>query len=311
MAGSWWERLRSGMARTRAALVERLDALVARRSGGQAFFEELEEALLAADVGVAAASALVAAVRAQQGLPASSEDLRRALAHLITQELGRPDGRLWLAERARPAPRTALLVGVNGSGKTTTAGKLAVQLARAGDRVLLVAADTFRAAAVEQLRAWAERAGADLHAGAPGQDPGAVAFDGVQAARARGHDVVLVDTAGRLHSKQQLMQELAKVRRVVEKALGGRPPDEVLLVLDATTGQNGLAQARVFTEAVQVTGLVLTKLDGTARGGVAVAIAREFGLPIKLVGVGEQAEDLRPFDARAFAAALLGVEAPA
>ena len=304
---SLWERLRSGLTRTRQALVGRLDSLWSQHRGSPALWEELEEALLAADVGVAAARALVDSLRERAGSVRDADGLRRALAERIAEELRRFSRPLALEDSSRPRPRAAMLVGVNGSGKTTTAGKLAFSLRQKGQRVLLVAADTFRAAACEQLRVWAQRAGADILCGSAGQDPAAVAFDGVQAACAREFDAVLVDTAGRLHNKSQLMAELAKVRRVVEKGLG-RAPDEVLLVLDATTGQNGLAQARVFTEAVQVSGLVLAKLDGTARGGVALAIGREFGLPIKLVGVGEGPDDLRPFDPDAFAWALLGLE---
>ena len=197
-----------------------------------------------------------------------------------------------------------LVVGVNGTGKTTTIGKLAHQLRRHGRSVLLGAADTFRAAAEEQLEIWAERAGADFVGGSRASDPAAVAFDAVEAGRARGKDVVIVDTAGRLHTQTNLMEELAKVRRVIESRLEGAP-HETLLVVDATTGQNGLQQARLFGETVGVTGVALTKLDGSAKGGVAVAIAYELGLPVKLVGVGEGIDDLRPFDARDFARALV------
>ena len=198
-----------------------------------------------------------------------------------------------------------LVVGVNGSGKTTTIGKLAARLAGQGKRVSIANSDTFRAAASEQLEVWAERAGAHLVRQARGADPGAVAFDAVQAAQARGSDVLIVDTAGRLHTKQPLMEELKKVRRVIEKAVG-RPPDETLLVLDATTGQNGIAQARAFTEAVEVTGVALTKLDGTAKGGVVLAVRDQLGVPVKVVGTGEGVGDLEPFDSEAFAARLLG-----
>jgi fused signal recognition particle receptor len=199
-----------------------------------------------------------------------------------------------------------LVVGVNGSGKTTTIGKIAANLTRSGRKVCLAASDTFRAAAGEQLEVWAKRAGADLVAQTRGADPGAVAFDAVQAARARGADVLIVDTAGRLHTREPLMEELKKVRRVLEKA--GGEVDETLLVLDASTGQNGIAQARAFTEAVDVTGIALTKLDGSARGGIVVAVREELGIPVKLVGVGERVEDLRPFDAADFARSLVGAE---
>ena len=304
---SLWERLRRGMQKTRESLVGSIEALVRRHGVSAEFFEALEESLIAADVGPAVAARMVEALKKRSGAVLDPASLRRELASIMAEQLERSRAPLAfdLPEGQRPRPQAALVVGVNGSGKTTTAGKLAWQLRQQGRRVLLVAADTFRAAAQEQLAIWAERAGAELVRGAPGQDPASVAFDGVQAARARGVDAVIIDTAGRLHNKSQLMAELAKVRRVTEKALE-RPPDEVLLVLDATTGQNGLVQARIFTEAVSVTGLVLTKLDGTARGGIAFAIASELGLPLKLVGVGEDPEDLRPFDPRAFAEALVG-----
>jgi fused signal recognition particle receptor len=198
-------------------------------------------------------------------------------------------------------------VGVNGTGKTTTIGKMAWHLSNElGKSVLLAAGDTFRAAAVEQLAAWGERAGADVIRAAPGSDPGAVAYDAIDAARARGHDVVIIDTAGRLHTQQHLMEELRKVRKVVAKQMPGAP-HETLLSIDATTGQNGLRQALLFREAVEVDGIVLTKLDGTAKGGIALAIAQELGVPVKLIGIGESLEDLRPFDADDFARALLEV----
>lgn len=306
---AWWERLWRGMQKSRESLVGSIEALVRRHAVPAELFEALEEALIAADVGPAAAARLVETLRQRRPTAADAAGLRRELAQVMAEVLERSSAPLavHLPEDRRPHPQAVLLVGVNGSGKTTTAGKLAWQLRREGRRVLLVAADTFRAAAQDQLEAWAHRAGAELVRGAPGQDPAAVVFDGIRAGASRGMDAVIVDTAGRLHNKAQLMAELAKVRRVADKALG-RPADEVLLVLDATTGQNGLSQARVFTEAVQVTGLVLTKLDGTARGGIAFAIASELGLPLKLLGVGEDPEDLRPFDARAFAHALLGLD---
>ena len=306
---SLWERLRQGMLKTRESLVGSIEALVRRHGLSAQFYEALEESLIAADVGPAVAARMVEALKQRPIRGSDLSSLRRELAAIMAEQLERSVASLAfdLPEGERPRPQAALVVGVNGSGKTTTAGKLAWHLRRQGRRVLLVAADTFRAAAQEQLAIWAQRTGAELVKGAPGQDPASVAFDGVQAAKARGVDAVIIDTAGRLHNKSQLMAELAKVRRVTEKALG-RPPDEVLLVLDATTGQNGLAQAKVFTEAVSVTGLVLTKLDGTARGGIAFTIASELKLPLKLIGVGEDPEDLRPFDARAFAEALVGAE---
>ena len=208
----------------------------------------------------------------------------------------------------RASPAVVLMVGVNGTGKTTTLGKLAWQLREHfGLRVLLAAADTFRAAATEQLEEWARRAGAEIVTGEPRSDPGAVVFDALVRARAGGHDVVLIDTAGRLHNQEPLMGELEKVRRVIERQIEGAP-HETLLTIDATTGQNGLRQAQLFARAVAVDGIVLTKLDGSAKGGVAIAIAHELGIPVKLIGVGEQLDDLRPFDADEFARALVGLE---
>ncbi|MEW6046978.1 MAG: signal recognition particle-docking protein FtsY [Bacillota bacterium] len=299
-----WERLRRGMRKTRDSLVASIDALVRRHGVSSQLYEALEESLIAADVGPAMAARVVEALRTRQKGAHDAVSLRQALADVMAEELARGQAHLAWDLPNPPRPQAALVVGVNGSGKTTTAGKLAWRLRQEGRRVLLVAADTFRAAAQEQLALWADRAGADLVRGSPGQDPASVAFDGVQAAKARSSDALIIDTAGRLHNKSQLMAELAKIRRVTEKGLG-RAPDEVLLVLDATTGQNGLVQARIFTEAVAVTGIVLTKLDGTARGGIAFTIAAELGLPLKLVGVGEDPEDLRPFDPRQFAAAIL------
>jgi fused signal recognition particle receptor len=226
-------------------------------------------------------------------------DLGTALGEEAATLLGDPPT---LDVSARPT--VILVVGVNGTGKTTTIGKLAWQLTRHGRSVLLAAADTWRAAAEEQLEIWAGRAKADFVGSKHGQDPAAVAFDGIEAAKARGHDVVIVDTAGRLHTQANLMEELAKVRRVIAQRLDGAP-HETLLTIDATTGQNGLVQARLFGDAVDVTGVALTKLDGSAKGGIAVAIAHELGLPVKLVGVGEALEDLRPFDAQDYARALV------
>jgi fused signal recognition particle receptor len=257
----------------------------------------LEELLLKADVGPSIASRIVADVR---GRYAAGADPAALVGDELIEILG-ADEALHL-----PPDRLAvvMVVGVNGSGKTTTIGKLAARLAAQDRAVSLAASDTFRAAASEQLDVWAGRAGAHLVSQDRGADPGSVAFDAVKSAEARGSDVLIVDTAGRLHTKQPLMDELQKVRRVLEKA-AGRPPDETLLVLDATTGQNGIAQARAFTEAVAVTGVALTKLDGTAKGGVVLAVREQLGVPVKLVGTGEGARDLEIFDPRAFATRLL------
>ncbi|HEY7631042.1 MAG TPA: signal recognition particle-docking protein FtsY, partial [Thermoleophilaceae bacterium] len=230
------------------------------------------------------------------------EDLQRRLTEIMA-EVARA-GELTID--LRPDPTVILMVGVNGTGKTTTIGKIAWHLQKElGKSVMLGAGDTYRAAAVEQLAEWAQRAGCDIVRAAQGSDPGAVAFDAIEAAQARGHDVVICDTAGRLHTQSHLMDELAKVRRVIQKQLPDAP-HETLLTIDATTGQNGLRQAMLFREAVDVTGIVLTKLDGTAKGGIALAIAQELGVPVKLIGIGESLEDLRPFDPDDFARAIIG-----
>jgi fused signal recognition particle receptor len=283
-------RLRDSLSRSRRALTEQL-AVAAFDPADQGSWERLEEALLTADVGVSATAELVRRLEARQELGSLGD----ALAEEIAQILG---DATTLDVHHHPA--VILVVGVNGTGKTTTIGKLAAKLREHGRAVTVGAADTFRAAAEEQLEEWARRAGAKFVGGERGSDPAAVAFDAVAA----GGDVVIVDTAGRLHTQTNLMDELAKVRRVIAGRLDGAP-HETLLVIDATTGQNGLQQARLFTEAVGVTGVVLTKLDGSAKGGIAVAIAQELGLPVKLVGVGEGLDDLRPFDARDFARAMV------
>jgi fused signal recognition particle receptor len=262
-----------------------------------AFWEGLEEALIAADVGVAASTEVVKRVRDDE--PADTAEARRALRTELIELLDRNGRDLSLDG----LPAVVIVVGVNGTGKTTSIAKLAGHLKSIGLEPLLGAADTFRAAADQQLRTWADRVGVEVVGGQAGADPASVAFDAYQAARARGRDVVIVDTAGRLHSKTNLMDELGKVVRVVAREAGRI--DEVLLVLDATTGQNGIAQVRQFTEAVGVTGIVLTKLDGTARGGVAIAVERELGVPVKFIGIGEGLADLIPFEPEAFIDALL------
>lgn len=256
----------------------------------------LEDLLIKADVGPRGSADLVGRVRADF---AGGADPVALLRQEIVEVLG-PDGSLRLPQGR---PGVVMVVGVNGAGKTTTIGKLAKRLAGEGKQVSLAAADTFRAAAGEQLEVWATRAGAQLVSQERGADPGAVAFDAVRSAIARGADVLIVDTAGRLHTKTPLMDELGKVKRVIEKA--GAQVDETLLVLDAQTGQNGIAQARAFTDAVEVTGVVLTKTDGSAKGGIVLAVREELGVPVRFVGVGEGADDLRPFDANAFAERLL------
>jgi fused signal recognition particle receptor len=287
--------LRDSLGKSRRALTEQLAAAAFDPDDDEAW-ERLEEALIHADVGVRATAELVRRLEAR----GTVGDLPSALQEEIAALLGGPP-MLDLAQR----PSVVLVVGVNGTGKTTTIGKLAAKLREHGRSVLVAAADTFRAAAEEQLEIWADRAQADFVGSARGSDPAAVAFDALEAAQARGRDVVIVDTAGRLHTQTNLMQELAKVRRVIASRLDGAP-HETLLVIDATTGQNALQQARLFGEAVGVTGVALTKLDGSAKGGVAVAVAYELGLPVKLIGVGEGLDDLRPFDARDFSRALVG-----
>jgi len=287
-------RLRESLGKSRRALTEQL-AAAAFDPGDEAAWERLEEALIAADVGVRATAELVQRLEARGDV----SDLNAALADEIARLLGEP-GRLEVGAR----PAVLLVVGVNGTGKTTTIGKLAYRLSEHGRSVVVGAADTFRAAAEEQLEIWAGRAGADFVGSERGADPASVAYDAIDRAQTNGRDVVIVDTAGRLHTQTNLMDELAKVHRVIAARLEGAP-HETLLVIDATTGQNGLQQARLFGEAVGVTGVALTKLDGSAKGGVAVPIAYELGLPVKLIGVGERLEDLRPFDPNDFARALV------
>jgi fused signal recognition particle receptor len=283
-------RLRDSLSKSRRALTEQI-AVAAFDPADQGSWERLEEALLTADVGVPATAELVRRLEARQEVGSLGD----ALAEEITQILGEATT---LDVHHRPA--VILVVGVNGTGKTTTIGKLAAKLREHGRAVTVGAADTFRAAAEEQLEEWARRAGAKFVGGERGSDPAAVAFDAIAA----GGDVVIVDTAGRLHTQTNLMDELAKVRRVIAGKLDGAP-HETLLVIDATTGQNGLQQARLFAEAIGVTGIVLTKLDGSAKGGIAIAIAQELGLPVKLIGVGEGLDDLRPFDPGDFARAMV------
>ncbi|HKP18910.1 MAG TPA: signal recognition particle-docking protein FtsY [Gaiellaceae bacterium] len=290
----FFSRLRDSLSKSRRALAQQL-AFAAFDPADEEAWERLEEALIGADLGVPATAEVVRRLESRGALTSLEQPLVEELASL----LGEP-GTLDVGAR----PSVLLVVGVNGTGKTTTIGKLAAKLRDHGRSVLLAAADTFRAAAEEQLEIWAQRAGADFVGSPRGGDPAAVAYDAIEAATARGRDVVIVDTAGRLHTQTNLMEELAKVHRVITGKLEGAP-HETLLVVDATTGQNGLQQARLFGEAVDVTGVALTKLDGSAKGGIAVAIAHELGLPVKLVGVGEGLDDLRPFDPQDFARALV------
>jgi fused signal recognition particle receptor len=290
----FFSRLRDSLGKSRRALTEEI-ALAAFDPADEEAWERLEEALIRADVGVTATAELVQRLEAR----GTTGDLGTALVGELTELLG-DSARLAVADK----PSVILVVGVNGTGKTTTIGKLAMRLREHGRSVVVGAADTFRAAAEEQLEIWADRAGAAFVGGERGGDPAAVAYDAIERAQHDGADIVIIDTAGRLHTQHNLMEELAKVRRVIERKLPGAP-HETLLVVDATTGQNGLQQARLFGQAVGVTGVALTKLDGSAKGGIAVAIAHELGLPVKLIGIGERLEDLRPFDPNDFARALV------
>ena len=297
-------KLRERLGKTRGGLVDRVkNVFKGRLRIDEDVFEQLEEILIEADLGVDTTMRVLEDMRqvAREQRMDSAGALYKVLEEELAQVLAQGDH---TAEfRAVSGPHVTLVTGVNGTGKTTTAGKLAARLKAEGKTVLLGAADTFRAAAAEQLAVWSERTGVDLIRHKEGADPAAVAFDTIEAAIARSADCVIIDTAGRLHTKINLMEELKKIQRVIKKRLPDAP-HEVLLVLDATTGQNGLQQARVFTEALQVSGIVLTKLDGTAKGGIVVAIQRELGIPIKFIGVGEAVEDLQPFNAREFVEAL-------
>jgi fused signal recognition particle receptor len=301
--GGRFQRLRDGLRRTRQALTSEIQATLFEDLDEQTW-ERLEEALIYADVGAHTTAEVVEQLEreATSGAISGGPELAARLTELLAEIARTGEDRIDL----RPNPTVILVVGVNGTGKTTTVGKLAWHLSKElSCRVVLAAGDTFRAAGVEQLELWAQRAGAGFVKGAADADPGSVAYEAIGVARRDGADVVIVDTAGRLHTQEDLMAELAKVRRVIAKQIPDAP-HETLLTVDATTGQNGLRQARLFSEAVGVTGLVLTKLDGTAKGGIALAIASELGIPVKLIGTGEQLEDLRPFEPSEYAAALVG-----
>jgi len=294
---SVFDRFRAGLARTRETFTARLEQVL-RLQPGPEYYEQLEAALVQGDVGIATTQAIIAQLRAR-GDARDPASRHTALREILRNLLG-PAAPLHLD----PPPAVVLVLGVNGSGKTTSIGKLAHRLRGERRTVLLAAADTFRAAAIDQLVIWGQRVGADVVKHAPGADPAAVVYDAVQAVRSRHLDVLIVDTAGRLHTKVNLMEELKKISRVVARELPAAPLER-LLVLDASTGQNAIQQARLFHQAVEVTGLILAKLDGTAKGGAVLAIGRELGLPVKLVGVGEGAADLQPFDPQAYVDALL------
>ena len=300
----FFDRMKQAVSRTRENLEERIESVLSlTRTVDEAALEDLEVSLIASDIGVVTTGEILATLRER----AKRQQIRDGaeLKDLLKTQL-----KAILDEQQQPArivanpPEVILLVGVNGTGKTTTSGKLAAYLQGQGRKALLCAADTFRAAAIEQLEVWSQRSGVEIIKSRQGGDPSAVLFDALQAAKARGMDFLIVDTAGRLHTKNNLMAELDKMRRTTQRLIP-EAPHEVLLVMDATTGQNGLQQARLFTESAGVTGIVLTKLDGTAKGGIAIAIARELKLPVRYVGVGEKIDDLLPFDSGAFVDSLL------
>ncbi|MET0500750.1 MAG: signal recognition particle-docking protein FtsY [Candidatus Binatia bacterium] len=301
---SFFQRLKSGLTKSRENWTQKIGAIFQNRRWDEESLEAMEENLIAADLGSKATQKLMDLLRQQT--PGAAEDLSQEMAsHLqraIVQMLQAPAA----APKASPLsvrPWVIVFLGVNGVGKTTTIGKLAAQYVSVGKKVLLVAADTFRAAAIEQLEAWGQRVGVEVVRHRAGADPSAVVYDGMQAAKNRDVDVLLIDTAGRLHTKVHLIEELKKIRRVIAREQPGAP-HETFLVMDATTGQNGLQQARVFKEATDISGIVLTKLDGTAKGGVIVSIQEELGVPVRYIGVGEEVEDLQPFDASRFVQAL-------
>jgi fused signal recognition particle receptor len=302
---SWIERLRQGLSRSSGALTQGITAIFTKRKLDAAALEELEEVLIKADLGLDTAARIVDALRAGRFDKEIGEDEVKAVLAGEIEKVLAPVARPLMVDETRK-PHVVLVVGVNGTGKTTTIGKLAAKLAAEGRKVHLAAGDTFRAAAIDQLRIWGERTGAPVTAKAPGADAAGLAFDALTQARAEGADVLLIDTAGRLQNREELMAELEKVVRVIRK-LDGEAPHTVLLTLDATTGQNAMSQVEIFGRRAGVTGLVMTKLDGTARGGILVAIAAKHGLPVHFIGVGEGIDDLEPFAAGDFARALVGL----
>jgi fused signal recognition particle receptor len=304
MAGSLFQRLKDGLTKSRETWVQKIGSIFQNREWDEQSLEQMEESLLAADVGIKATQKLMDTLRALS--PTGAEDLAQDMSSQLQQAMVKMLQDSTAAAKIQPLsarPWVVLFLGVNGAGKTTTVGKTAAQYRADGKKVLLVAGDTFRAAAVEQLEAWGRRTGVETIRHRAGSDPSAVVYDGMQAAKNRGIDVLLIDTAGRLHTKTHLVEELKKIRRVIAREQPGAP-HETLLVLDATTGQNGLQQAKIFKEATDVTGIVLTKLDGTAKGGVIISIQEELGVPVRYIGVGEDVEDLQPFEAERFVQAL-------
>ena len=298
----FFDKIKAGLTRTRNVLGATLDSVFSLGEIDEDFYEELEESLILADLGVETTTKVIERLRkaVREQYLRTTQEAKEAVKTILTDmlQVGQPELRL------ESSPSVILVIGVNGVGKTTTIGKIAAQLTKQGKRVLLVAGDTFRAAAADQLQIWAERSGAALVRQHEGADPASVVFDGIQSAKAKGVDVILIDTAGRLHNKTNLMNELNKISRIVERELP-QADKEVLLVLDGTTGQNGLLQAKQFKEIAGVTAVALTKLDGTAKGGIVIAVADALQIPVKFVGVGEQVDDLMPFEAEAFVDALL------
>ena len=297
----FFERLKEGLAKTKKGFIEKVETLFTGRKIDEEALEELEEILITADVGTKAAGEIMASLRekAKRGEVKDADSLKEAMKKEMVLILGQPHPLVVHGSQ----PFVILAVGVNGVGKTTTIGKLANRFRSEGLSVLLAAGDTFRAAGIEQLEIWADRARAQFVKHKSGSDPAAVAFDAIEAARHRGIDVVIIDTAGRLHTKSPLMEELKKIKRVIEKAMPGAP-QEILLVVDATTGQNALRQADMFNQVIGVTGIALTKLDGTAKGGIVFAIKKDFGIPVQLIGIGERLDDLRDFNPEEFVEAL-------
>jgi len=297
----FFERLKEGLTKTRKGFIEKVESLFADRKIDEETLEELEEILITADVGTKAVGEIMASIRekAKRGEVKDTDSLKELLKKEMVTILGQPHHLVVHGGR----PFVILAIGVNGVGKTTTIGKLASRFHSQGLSVMLAAGDTFRAAGIEQLEIWADRAKAQFVKHKSGSDPAAVAFDAIEAAKHRGVDVVIIDTAGRLHTKSPLMEELKKVKRVTEKAMPGTP-QEILLVVDATTGQNALRQADMFNQAIGVTGIALTKLDGTAKGGIVFAIKKDFGIPVRLIGIGEGLDDLRDFNPEEFVEAL-------
>lgn len=295
------DKLKTGLTKTKKNIVERVESILLSRTIDESAIEDIEEVLITSDIGAEATNEIVRLLREKVGAGEvrNSDDVKSYLKDEMALLLGKSQPLVTFGEK----PFVILTVGVNGVGKTTTIGKLASRFISEGNSVILAAADTFRAAAIEQLEIWAKRSGADIVKHQSGSDPAAVAFDAVEAAKARGIDIVIIDTAGRLHTKSQLMDELKKINRVIKKSIPDAP-QEILLIVDATTGQNALRQAQIFNEAIGITGIALTKLDGTAKGGIIFAIKKELGIPVRLIGIGEGVDDLKDFDPEDFVTAL-------